>query len=53
VALSVRGYFLFRKAEDAGGLAPGKDDNEVEREIDRTDESVFKWFDYIAGKQEE
>jgi len=42
-----RGYFLFRKADDAGGLSPGKDNNVAKQKIDRKDETVFKWLDYI------
>lgn len=37
---------MFCEAEDAGGLSPGKDDNEVRRKIDRKDVLVLEWFDY-------
>ena len=42
----MRGYFAPRKAEDAGGLAPSKDDNEAGGEIDRKDVAVSCEFDY-------
>jgi hypothetical protein len=42
----LRGYFLLRKSEDAGGLSPGKDDNAAERKIDREDVPVSRRFDY-------
>ena len=38
---------MFRKADDAGGLSPGKDNNVAKQKIDRKDETVFKWLDYI------
>ncbi|MPN59244.1 hypothetical protein SDC9_206965 [bioreactor metagenome] len=34
------------KAEEAGGLAPAKDDNAARRKIGRQDGSVFNWLDY-------
>jgi len=36
----LRDYFTSRKAEDAGGLTPGKDDNAVGRKIGRKDIAV-------------
>ncbi|MCL2588596.1 MAG: hypothetical protein FWD84_04210 [Oscillospiraceae bacterium] len=42
----LQGYLLSHKAEDAGGLTPGKDDNAVGREIERKDETLFKFVDY-------
>jgi len=37
-----------RKAEDADGLTPDKDDNAAGWKIDRKDGTVFKWLDYIS-----
>jgi len=37
------------KAEDAGGLAPGKDDNVAARKIDRKHEFIFELVNYIYG----
>ena len=38
---------MSRKAEDAGGLTPAKDDNAARRKIDRKDNSIFRLVDYI------
>ena len=37
---------MSRKAEDAGGLTPAKDDNAARRKIDRKDNSIFRLVDY-------
>ena len=37
------------EAEDAGGLTPGKDDNEAGRKNNRKDAVVFKLVDYISA----
>jgi len=37
-------------AEDAGGLAPGKDDNAVWRKIDRKDGAISHASDYKAAR---
>jgi len=39
--MDLRGFFLFRKADDTGGLSPGKKDNTAEREKDRKDICCF------------
>jgi len=39
-------------AEDAGGLAPGKDDNAVWRKIDRKDGAISHASDYKVYKSE-
>ena len=44
----MRGYFSRCKAEDAGGLTPGKDDNAAARKIDRKHEFIFKLVDYTV-----
>jgi len=42
----LRGYFVLRKAEDAGGLTPAEDDNAAGCKIDRKDWTIFKFADY-------
>jgi len=47
----LRGFFLPDKADDAGVLSPGKEDNAVRRKKNRKDWTVFKWRDYIAKER--
>ena len=38
---------MCRKADDAGGLAPVKEDNAAARKIGRQDSTFFKFIDYM------
>jgi len=42
----LRGCFVSSEAEDAGGLTPGKDDNEAGRKADRKDVALSCEFNY-------
>ena len=41
---------MCRQADDAGGLAPAKEDNAAARKIGRQDSTFFKFVDYNAGR---
>ena len=41
------------KAEDAGGLAPAKDDNAALHHFDRRTFPIFKCVDYIISENKE
>ena len=41
-----RGFFVFRKADDEGGLSPGKEDNAAGDKKDRKDINVLAWNQY-------
>ena len=49
---ALRGFFAWGKADDAGVLSPGKEENVATRKKDRKDWTVFKFGGYISPCQE-
>ena len=44
----MRGFFSWRKADDAGVLSPGKKDNAAPQKKDRKDKCIFELINYIV-----